>query len=209
MRTDYAVRIPWVLGLIATRSVDEQVIGIKDLITEHEGRIRNGMQAYSLLQQLRNGNESEGVKQQFESVKDDLGYGLLLKRYTPDVVDATDAQIKAAARDTIPPVAPMFWTFRIMVAAGFWMLLVFALSFLFTARRTAFHKTWLLRMALYSLPAPWIASEMGWFVAEFGRQPWAIGELLPTYIATSSLTEADLIGSLIGFVGFYNPAGDR
>ena len=203
MSTDYAVRIPWVLGLIATRSLDEEVTGIKDLITQHEGRIRNGMEAYSLLQLLRNGDESEAVKQQFEEVKDDLGYGLLLKRYTPDVVDATEAQIQAAARDTIPPVAPMFWTFRIMVAAGFWMLLVFALSFLFTARRTAFHKPWLLRMALYSLPVPWIASEMGWFVAEFGRQPWAIGELLPTYIATSSLTEADLIGSLIGFVGFY------
>jgi cytochrome d ubiquinol oxidase subunit I len=58
-------------------------------------------------------------------------------------------------------------------------------------------------MALYSLPVPWIASEMGWFVAEFGRQPWAIGEVLPTHIATSSLTEADLIGSLIAFVGFY------
>lgn len=201
--TDYAVRIPWVLGLIATRSVDEEVTGIKDLIVEHEGRIRNGIEAYSLLQQLRNGDDSEAVKQQFEAVKDDLGYGLLLKRYTENVVDATDAQIQSAAEDTIPSVAPMFWTFRIMVAAGFWMLLVFGLCFLFTARRTAFHKTWLLRIALFSLPAPWIASEMGWFVAEFGRQPWAIGELLPTYIATSTLTEADLIGSMIGFVGFY------
>ena len=44
---------------------------------------------------------------------------------------------------------------------------------------------------------------MGWFVAEFGRQPWAIGEVLPTYIATSSLTEADLLGSLFSFIGLY------
>jgi cytochrome d ubiquinol oxidase subunit I len=203
MSTDYAVRIPWVLGLIATRSLDEEVTGIKDLIAEHEVRIRNGMQAYALLQQLRNGEQSDAVKQQFEATKQDLGYGLLLKRYTPNVVDATEEQIQAAARDTIPAVAPMFWTFRIMVASGFWMLLVFGLCFLFTARRTVFHKRWLLRMALYSLPVPWIASEMGWFVAEFGRQPWAISEVLPTYIATSSLTEADLIGSLIGFVAFY------
>ncbi|MBT00196.1 MAG: cytochrome d terminal oxidase subunit 1 [Oceanospirillaceae bacterium] len=203
MQTDYAIRVPYVLGLIATRSITEEVTGIKDLISEHEGRIRNGMDAYGLLQRLRQGEETDELKAQFDAVKNDLGYGLLLKKYTPEVVDATEEQIQAAARDTIPAVGPMFWTFRIMVACGFWMLLVFGLSFLFTARRTAFHKPWLQRMALYSLPVPWIASEMGWFVAEFGRQPWAIGEVLPTHIATSSLTEADLIGSLIAFVGFY------
>ncbi len=53
------------------------------------------------------------------------------------------------------------------------------------------------------IPAPWIASEAGWFVAEFGRQPWAIGEVLPTFLATSSLTSADLIFSLTGFLLFY------
>ncbi|MBR9883673.1 MAG: cytochrome bd-I ubiquinol oxidase subunit CydA [Oceanospirillales bacterium] len=203
METEHAVRIPYVLGLIATRSITEVVKGIKELIAEHEARIRNGMHAYSLLQRLRNGEESEALRTEFDSVKQDLGFGLLLKRYTPNVVDATEEQIQAAARHSIPPVAPMFWTFRIMVACGVWMLVIFALSFYFTARRTVFHKRWLLRLALISLPVPWIASEMGWFVAEFGRQPWAIGEVLPTYIATSSLTEADLIGSLLAFVAFY------
>jgi cytochrome d ubiquinol oxidase subunit I len=53
------------------------------------------------------------------------------------------------------------------------------------------------------IPTPWIAAELGWFVAEFGRQPWAIGEVLPTYIASSSLTTTDLVTSLVGFVGFY------
>ena len=50
---------------------------------------------------------------------------------------------------------------------------------------------------------PWIAAETGWFVAEFGRQPWAIGEVLPTSIAASSLTSSDLIISLSGFILFY------
>jgi len=44
---------------------------------------------------------------------------------------------------------------------------------------------------------------MGWFVAEFGRQPWAIGEILPTYVATSHLTVTDLWMSLAGFIGLY------
>ena len=72
-----------------------------------------------------------------------------------------------------------------MVAAGFLMLLVVAISFDRTvlSNRIGNYK-WLLRAALFSIPLPWIAVEAGWFVAEYGRQPWAIGEILPTAVAT-------------------------
>lgn len=53
METDYAIKIPYAMGIIATRSLDTQVTGLKDLKTEHEERIRNGMVAYSLLEKLR------------------------------------------------------------------------------------------------------------------------------------------------------------
>lgn len=203
MRTHFAVKIPWVMGLIATRSVDEPVIGIKDLMVEHEARIRNGMRAYELLQVLRSGEYTEADKAAFDEVKGDLGYGLLLKRYTPNVVDATEEQIRQAVRDTIPKVAPLFWTFRIMVACGFIMLFIFAAAFYYCARRTAERKRWLLRLALYAIPLPWIAAETGWFVAEYGRQPWSIGEVLPTHLSTSTLAAGDLWFSLAGFIGFY------
>ncbi len=199
----FEVKIPWALGLIATRSLTEEVKGINDLVAENEQRIRRGMQAYSLFTQLRGGTASETDKASFDQLKADLGYGLLLKRFTPNVTDATEAQIKLAAKDTVPAVAPLFWTFRLMVAAGFLMLLLFALSFYYTAKKTACSKPWLMRFALFSLPLPWIAAECGWFVAEFGRQPWAIGEVLPTFLGTSTLTEWDLIGSIAGFVFFY------
>ncbi|MEJ2345338.1 MAG: cytochrome ubiquinol oxidase subunit I [Gammaproteobacteria bacterium] len=202
-KVDYAVNIPYVLGLIATRSTDQEITGLKDLMAQHEKRIRNGMNAYALLQKLRSGHYTDADKQAFEKVKGDLGYGLLLKRYTPDVVDATEAQIRQATRDTIPKVAPLFWTFRIMVAAGFLMLFIFAASFYYCAKRQAGQKRWLLRLALYSIPLPWIAAETGWFVAEYGRQPWSIGEVLPTSLSTSSLQTGDLWFSLAGFVGFY------
>jgi cytochrome d ubiquinol oxidase subunit I len=203
MTTHGAIKIPYVMGLIATRSTDEEVTGIKDLIAEHEMRIRNGIEAYDYLQRIRNGDASPETRARFEELKEDLGYGLLLKRYTPNVVDATEEQIRAAARDTIPAVAPMFWSFRVMVGLGFFMLFVFAASFWYCARRQAEEKRWLLRLALYSIPLPWIASEMGWFVAEYGRQPWSIGEVLPVYLSTSTRTEGELWFSLIGFIGFY------
>jgi len=201
--TDYAIRVPWMLGLIATRSVDEQVTGIEDLLVQHEQRIRNGIEAYALLQALRSGDYTEADKQAFREIKDDLGYGLLLKKYTPNVVDATEAQIKMAVKDTIPRVAPLFWSFRVMVGIGFLMLFIFVMSFYYTAKRMEFRKTWLLRMALWGIPLPWISSELGWFVAEYGRQPWSIGEVLPVHLSTSTLQTGDLMFSLIGFIGFY------
>ncbi len=201
--TDMAVKIPYALGLIATRSLDEEVMGIKDLVERAEVRIRRGIDAYALLMKLRNGEDTPANREAFSAVSNDLGYGLLLKRFTPDVVDATEAQIKAAAEDTIPQVAPMFWTFRLMVASGFTMLLLFVLAFYFTAKRKEHETRWLQKFALFCLPLPWIACETGWFVAEFGRQPWAIGEILPTYVATSNLTETDLWLSIFGFVGLY------
>lgn len=203
MTTDYAVQVPWLLGLIATRSIDEPVIGISELIQHNEQRIRRGIIAYHYLEKLRGGQVDATTKAKFEQVKQDLGYGLLLKRYVDNPADATEAQIKQAARESIPRVAPMFWTFRIMIFCGFWLLFLFLASFYYKAKRGIENRRWLLKLALFSMPLPWIACEMGWFVAEYGRQPWAIGEVLPTFMATSSLTTQELIFSLVGFVAFY------
>ena len=203
MHTDYAVKIPYLMGIIATRSLDEEVTGIRDLIKEHEVRIRNGMVAYALLEKLRAGDETPETRAQFEATKGDLGYGFLLKRYTDNVVDATEEQIIAASFDSIPTVAPMFWSFRLMVGCGVIMLFVFAAAFWQSTRHKIAEKKWVLRAALYSLPLPWIAIEAGWFVSEFGRQPWTISEVLPTFMSASSLTPADLWFSIISITVFY------
>jgi len=202
-RTDYAVKIPYVMGIIATRSVDKQVTGIKDLVVEHEQRVRNGMQAYALLGKLRGGDHSGPTVAAFDAVKKDLGYGLLLKKYTDKVVDASDVQIKQAALDTIPGVASIFWTFRLMVLSGLLMLALFICAFYASARKNEHQKRWLLKWAMFSFPLPWIATQTGWFVAEHGRQPWSIGEVLPTHLSASSLSTADVWGSLLALVAFY------
>jgi len=203
METDYAIKVPYALGLIATRSLDKEVTGIKDLMKEHEVRIRSGMIAYGELQKIRAGDKSEAVMTKFNEHKKDLGYGLLLKIYTPNVIDATEEQIAMAVKDTIPAVAPLFWSFRVMVGLGFAMLGMFAATFYFTIKRNIQDQRWLLKALLFGIPMPWIACELGWLVAEYGRQPWAIGEILPTSLATSTLTTGDLIFSLVGFISFY------
>ncbi len=202
--THGAVKIPFLMGLIATRSLDEPVPGLKDLMKEHEIRIRSGMVAYEYLQRLRGGNDTPGNRASFDEHKKDLGYGLLLKKYTEDPSQASEEQIQLAVKNSIPQVAPLFWTFRVMVGAGFWMLMLFLLGFYYNARRVIQDKRWLLWLFLLSIPVPWMAAETGWFVAEFGRQPWAIGEVLPTGFAASSLTPRDLMISLGGFAVFYS-----
>lgn len=204
METDYAIKIPYLMGIIATRSFDTQVMGISDIIAEDELRIRNGMIAYGLLQKLRNGQNDEATVEQFEAVKHDLGYGLLLKKYTDDVTNASEEQIKMAARDTIPPVAPIFWSFRIMVASGFTMLIIFSLAFYHCAKRQEYKKRWLLWSALFALPLPWIAAEAGWIVAEVGRQPWTISGILPTHLSVSSLSFGTVLNSLTAIIIFYS-----
>lgn len=203
MENTFALQIPYVMGIITTRSFDTPVLGLHDLMSQHEVRIRNGMKAYDLLTELRSGNTDPAVRAAFNESKKDLGYGLLLKRYTENVSDATEEQIKSAVKDSIPNVAPLFWSFRIMVAAGFLMLLVVAISFWTVLSNRIGNYKWLLRAALFSIPLPWIAVEAGWFVAEYGRQPWAIGEILPTAVATSSLTQADILVSMGLICGLY------
>ncbi|MES2073547.1 MAG: cytochrome ubiquinol oxidase subunit I [Pseudomonadota bacterium] len=202
-RTDYAVKIPYVLGLIATRSTDTQVKGIKDLKKDHEVRIRRGMLAYAALLRLKAGDKSPEARAEFDQLKADLGFGLLLKKYTDNVVDATPEQIRMAVNDTIPKVAPLFWSFRLMVALGLLFLAIFSASFYFLIRQRLAPQRWLLRLAFLSIPLPWIAAELGWFTAEYGRQPWTISGVLPTHLSVSSLQPSSLYFSLAGFIGFY------
>lgn len=202
-KNHYAVQVPYLLGLIATRSTDKPVLGLKDLLAEHEVRIRNGMKAYALLNELRHGNQDSTVREAFEEHKKDLGYGLLLKRYTSNVSDATEAQIQQATKDSIPSVAPLYFSFRIMVLCGVIMFLVIAASFVTVLRNRIGQNRCLLKAVFCALPLPWIAVESGWFVAEYGRQPWAIGEVLPTAVAHSSLSVGDLLFSMGLILGLY------
>ena len=90
-----------------------------------------------------------------------------------------------------------------MVGCGFFLIALFAVGFYLSAKRRL-NQRWFLRIAMWSLPLPWIAAELGWFVAEHGRQPWVIEGILPTNLGASSLAPHNLWLSLAGFVLFYS-----
>jgi cytochrome d ubiquinol oxidase subunit I len=199
----WEVEIPWVMGLIGTRTVSKTIPGIHEIEARNHQRVVDGIAAVTALEALRANRDDAQARATLERTQADLGFGLLLRRYTADVRQATPAMIDQAVRDTVPRVTPMFWGFRIMVGLGFAMLVLFALAFWSTVKADCRARPWLLRWALVMLPAPWIASELGWFVAEYGRQPWTIYGVLPTHLSVSTLGVGSLYGSLAGFVGFY------
>ena len=200
---DYEIKIPWVLGVIATRSFDQQIPGINDLVARAQQRIRNGIVAYDALERFKaDRNDAQAAAQLREHVAD-LGYALLLKRFVADPRTADASAIAAAAGYTVPNVFTIFWSFRIMVACGFYFIGMFAVIFWYASHRD-FGRRWLLRITLWSLPLPWLAAELGWVIAENGRQPWAIDGVLPTFLAVSTVSGAQVVFTLAGFVLFYS-----
>jgi cytochrome bd ubiquinol oxidase subunit I len=200
---DDSITIPWALGIIATRSFDEQIPGIDDLVAKNAQRIRNGLIAYDALEKLKANRGDTQAAAQLHDHAADLGYALLLKRYVDDPRTADDATIAKAAAGTVPDIGTLFWCFRIMVALGFYFIAFFVLLF-WDASHRRFSRRWLLRLAMWSLPLPWIAAELGWVVAEYGRQPWAIDGVLPTFLGASSVSGAQVLFTLCGFVLFYS-----
>ena len=201
--THMAVHIPWLMGIIGTRSLDGVLPGINELVDDAAKRIENGRIAYAALQRLRSNRDDAQARADFDAHKADLGYALLLKRDLADPAQATAADMQRAAADTIPNVPLLFWAFRIMVGCGMYFIALFAWSFWLASKRRLDAKRWYLKLALWSLPLPWLAAELGWIVAENGRQPWAIEGVLPTALGVSSVSAGQVLFSLIGFVVFY------
>lgn len=202
-QVDYALQIPYAMGIIATRSLDKEVTGLKDHKIVHRERIISGIKAYALLDKVRAGQATTDELNVFEQHKDDLGYAMLLQPFADDITRPSEEAIAKAVEYSVPSVAPLFWSFRIMVGSGMAMLLLFILAFYYSTKHQITKPRWLLKASLWSLPLPWIASEAGWFVAEYGRQPWSIAEILPVHTSVSNLTVTDVVITLVSYSAFY------
>ena len=203
MKTDYSFSIPYALGLIATRSISEPLLGITELKEQGKQRIREGMLAYNALSRLQKDPNDTSAKSDFEAHGQFLGYGLLLKKYNSSVTDANEMDIEKATNDLKPKVLPLFFAFRIMVVCGFIFIVLFATGFYLSVKRKLHLSRTYLHVAFWSLPLPWLAAELGWVVAEYGRQPWAVQGILPTFMASSSVSSTQVLTSIVGFVVFY------
>lgn len=182
------VEVPGVLSFLATHDFDGYVPGTHDILdgyTDNDGRehlsaagkMERGRQALAAFRDFRKAYEEGDARAKYES-REELrkhsayfGYGYIDK-----------------AEDLIPPVPLVYWAFRLMVGAGMALLLVLVLVW-WQARRGRLEGTrWLLHAGLWSIALAYVAGQAGWVVAEVGRQPWAIQDLLPVGASVSSLS---------------------
>ena len=116
--------------------------------------------------------------------------------------------LKSFPQDERPPVTPVFLSFRLMVGFGMLFILLSILAVVFSRRGTLEAHPLFLKIMLYSIPLPYIANQLGWIVAEVGRQPWIVYGVLKTSDAVSrSISTVQVAGSLAGFTLLYGVLG--
>jgi cytochrome d ubiquinol oxidase subunit I len=90
-----------------------------------------------------------------------------------------------------------------MVGLGMFFILLTGVFFVLSAMRQLDRYRWLLKVAVWSIPLPFLAAECGWIVAELGRQPWVIEGVLPTAVAVSNLGASTVLFTILGFASIY------
>jgi cytochrome d ubiquinol oxidase subunit I len=187
------IEIPKLLSYMSFGSSNAFVPGILDLVDGNSERgilsasekIERGKYARDVLRELKEAKEKgdmmryETLKAKFtdENFKDEyfryFGYG-----YIDD------------PGRLIPNVPLSFYSFRLMVGLGFYFLLFFILTLILVYTRTLEKRKWFQLLALFTIPLAYLATMLGWTVAEMGRQPWVIQDLMPTFSAVSHLDAA-------------------
>jgi cytochrome d ubiquinol oxidase subunit I len=179
------IEIPNFLSYMTFLKSDSFVPGISDLVNgnEEQGiipvqkKIDKGKKAIRALEDYK-ANKKEGNNAGAEAALKELndnfdyfGYGYL-----------------DSPAEVIPPVKATFYSFRLMVGLGFWFLILFIFALVYLSKNKIEKRKWLLYSALFSIPLAYLATQLGWVVAEVGRQPWIIQDLMPTKAAVSNIS---------------------
>jgi len=182
----FKIEIPNMLSYMAFLDANAYVPGIKDLvhgnpqhnILSYKERSEKGRIAIASLAEYKNakkaGNDSlsAAALKRFEENYPNFGYGYYANR---DV------------HELVPSVPTSFYSFRIMVGLGFHFLALFIVVLWLTMKNKIESKRFILYTALWTIPFGYLASMLGWVVAEVGRQPWVIQDILPTIAAVSQI----------------------
>jgi cytochrome d ubiquinol oxidase subunit I len=196
----FKIEVPSMLSILAYNSPKAYVAGMKDLIMGNEAqgimsykeKIRRGYEAQQTLRAYKAAQKEDPQGEAFLALRAKFedqafmdnyfryfGYG---NYYHPD-----PAQLEKNAFTMVPPISMTFYAFHIMVILGVYFLGLF-IVFLFLAMRNQLHnKKWLLWAAVWTIPLAYVASQAGWIVAEVGRQPWVIQDLMPTMKAVTQI----------------------
>ena len=185
------VEIPKMLSILATHDADGVVPGIEELKAEGEEKMAKGKVALDAFKQYRQLKDTDPVqaaeaRKVLEENVDYFGYGYI-----------------ESADELVPNVPLVYWSFRVMVGLGGFLLLLMVVVLWAERKGKMQQLTWLQHVALWSIPLVYLAGQAGWIVAEAGRQPWVIEGLLPTKAAVSSVSVGAVQTTFFLFVAIF------
>ena len=184
----FHVEIPSLLSLLAERDADAYVPGIKNLV-EGGYTLKDGSVALSAEEKIERGKQAIQALAHYRSAKkagDEEGAQRYRAALDENFPYFGYGYIKNPA-ELIPHVGMTFYAFRVMVILGGFFLLLFIVALVWERRGKFADARWLQWICLWSIPLGYISSQAGWIVAEVGRQPWAIQDILPTSASVSRL----------------------
>lgn len=195
----FKVAIPRMLSIMSYHDADAYVAGINDLVNGNEEhgimsaaeKIQRGRVAIAELARYREARLDP------DNAENQAVIGEIRRKFDPETAEGKEFLQEYFAyfgygylnspEDTVPNVPLLFWMFRIMVGLGTFFILLCGVM-LWLARNDRLERyPLLLRIAIFSIPLAYLASQAGWCVAEVGRQPWVIQDLMPTSIAASQI----------------------
>ncbi len=183
-----AIEAPKMLSFLGYRDFNAFVPGIKDII-EGGYKLPDGSTALSFAEMKASGLKAINALKAYK-VAEKAGDEVAMKEQK-SILDANFKYFGYGyidnPEDLVPNVPLVFYSFHIMVALGGLFLLVFVLAIYFGRKEQLANKKWLLWLFIINVPLTYLASQLGWIVAEVGRQPWAIQDVLPVQAAISSL----------------------
>jgi cytochrome d ubiquinol oxidase subunit I len=190
-KIDIILEVPKVLSFMATLDWNGYVPGLKDLIKGNPERgimpasekIERGKIAIAKL-----GEFKDAQKLGNKALATQLKTGFMSKDFQDNYFRYFGYGYISDVKQLVPNIPLTFYSFHVMVVLGFWFILFFILAFWFVGKGNIQNKKWFLRVAIITIPLVYLASQAGWIVAEVGRQPWVIQDLMPTMAAVTKIS---------------------
>ncbi|PKP10727.1 MAG: cytochrome ubiquinol oxidase subunit I [Bacteroidetes bacterium HGW-Bacteroidetes-4] len=188
----FKVEIPKLLSFLGYRNADAFVPGIKDIVEGGYTYVDENGQTHTALsaeEKMKRGkmalNSLAAYKQAKADGADSLQHASL--QSLEENFQYFGYGFLNDPASIIPNVPMTFYSFHIMVALAFWFMLVFIVALYFVYKNQIEKQKWFLRLAFVTIPLAFVASQCGWIVAELGRQPWVIQDIMPTVAAVSQI----------------------
>lgn len=199
----FKIEIPYMLSFLATRDAKGYVPGINNLI---EGGYETSRgTALSMEEKMRRGRLAmQGLEEYRKAKKEgDSETAIQARKQLDDNYSYFGYGYFKSPSDAIPDVSMVFYSFRIMVILGCFFLLFFIVVWIVNRKDKLKDIKWLQWVCLLSIPLVYIVSQSGWIVAEVGRQPWAIQDILPLMSAVSDINTGSVQVTFFVFLAIF------